>query len=208
LSRSRLTSQRLIYVALVVVASVAVSAASASMDTHSKATSVVGGSGAQSTLVDQLALARLATEKYVTDLGRAKADGYQIVTKMIPTMGYHFRNPKVKGFDIQKPPILVYEHRGTNWQLGAIEWVFTSLPKTPPLPGAKYGSFGAGCHYSDGTFITAVAQSACPAKAPGTKAGFTFWHPRLVTMHVWLWYPNPSGLYTSMNPLVTPYNQG
>ena len=208
MSRSRLISQKLIYVALVVVASVAVSAASASTHTHSKATSVVGGSGAQSVLVDQVALARLATEKYVTDLGRAKADGYQIITKMIPTMGYHFMNPKVKGFDIQKPPILVYEHRGANWQLGAIEWVFTSLPKTPPLPGAKYGSFGAGCHYTDGTFVPANAQSACPAKAPGSKAAFTFWHPRLVTMHLWLWYPNPGGLFASTNSLVTPYNEG
>jgi hypothetical protein len=23
---------------------------------------------------------------------------------------------------------------------------------------------------------------------------------------VWLWYPNPSGLYASMNPLVHPFN--
>src|SRR5262249_36272313 len=64
---------------------------------------------ARSTLVSQLALARVATAKYVNNLDRAKADGYQIITQMIPNMGYHYLNPAVKGFDVRKPPILVYE---------------------------------------------------------------------------------------------------
>jgi hypothetical protein len=34
-----------------------------------------------------------------------------------------------------------------------------------------------------------------------------FWHPPFVTMHVWLWYPNPAGLFSSTNPLITPFNQ-
>src|SRR5436190_12255985 len=71
-----------------------------------------------SNLAAQLALARVATAKYANDLGRAKADGYQIITPMIPNMGYHFLNPNVKGFDIRKPAILVYQHRGGTWQLG------------------------------------------------------------------------------------------
>jgi hypothetical protein len=25
---------------------------------------------------------------------------------------------------------------------------------------------------------------------------------------VWLWYPNPTGIYSSMNPLVHPFNAG
>ena len=25
---------------------------------------------------------------------------------------------------------------------------------------------------------------------------------------VWLWYPNPDGLYASMNPFVAPFNRG
>jgi hypothetical protein len=33
-----------------------------------------------------------------------------------------------------------------------------------------------------------------------------FWHPKLVTLHVWLWYPNPAGLYNPTNPLVRPFN--
>lgn len=159
-------------------------------------------------LAATLSEARLATAKYATSLTAAKATGYQIITKMIPDMGFHFMNPKIAGFDAKKPPILVYlKHSGT-WQLGALEWVFTAKPKTPPLPGASYGAFGAACHYSDGTFVPAQSQDACPKTAPVTGAAFGFWHPNLITLHVWLWYPNPSGLYAGLNPFVHPFNAG
>jgi hypothetical protein len=158
--------------------------------------------------VTELAQARAATARYAGDLTRAKADGYRIITRMIPDMGYHFMNPAVKGFDVRKPQILVYEHQGARWQLGALEWVFTTKPAKPPLPGARYGSFGAGCHYADGTFVPETAQAACPETSPETKAAFTFWHPTLITMHVWLWYPNPSGLFASTNPLAAAFNGG
>lgn len=162
----------------------------------------------QSSLIADVMAARLATAKYATDLARAKADGYAIITRMIPSMGWHFLNPKVTGFNLEKPPILVYEHHGTKWQLGALEWVFTSKPATPPLPGAKYGTFGAACHYADGTFVFKSAQSKCPAKSPQTGAKFNFWHPNLITLHFWIWYPNPAGIYSSMNPMVSPFNHG
>ena len=55
-------------------------------------------------LADQLARARLATAKYATNLHAAKADGYQLLTRMIPDMGWHFHNPTIQGFDLTKPP--------------------------------------------------------------------------------------------------------
>jgi hypothetical protein len=169
------------------------------------AASVTAGS---STLARDLAAARKATAKYATNLARAKADGYQIITMMMPNMGYHFLNPKVTGFSVRKPPILVYEHTGHGWQLGALEWVFTSMPKNPPLPDATFGSFPAACHYKDGTFIPHKSAATCPKTAPKTGAAFFFWHPKLFTMHVWMWYPNPTGLYASTNPFVAPFNNG
>jgi hypothetical protein len=159
-------------------------------------------------LAAQLAKARLATAKYATNLRAAKADGYQIITRMIPDMGYHFLNPAIQGFDVRKPPILVYLRHGRTWQLGALEWVFPEQPATPPLPGATYGSFGAACHYKDGTFVFARVQELCAKRSPQTGARFNFWHPDLVTLHVWLWYHNPDGLYSGTNPLVRPFNQG
>jgi hypothetical protein len=121
-------------------------------------------------------------------------------------MGWHFLNPTIQGFDVTKPPILVYERHGNTWQLGALEWVFTAKPSTPPLPGATYGSFGAACHYKDGTFVPAASQDACAKRSPESGAAFNFWHPDLVTLHVWLWYPNPAGLYNGTNPYVRPFN--
>jgi hypothetical protein len=168
------------------------------------ATSGGGGEG----LASQLAKARLATARYATSLKAAKADGYQIITRMIPDMGYHFLNPSIQGFDVTRPHILVYERRGGSWTLGALEWVFPSTPTTPPLPGATYGSFGAACHYKDGTFVFASSQDQCARRSPETGAAFNFWHPDLVTLHVWLWYHNPDGLYNGTNPLVQPFNRG
>jgi hypothetical protein len=186
----------------------AIAAAALTVSSASAMHRTASSPGTSSALVADLARARVATAKYVNNLGRAKADGYQIITQMIPNMGWHYMNASVKGFNVTKPPILVYERRGAAWQLAAIEWVFPSKPATPPLPGAKYGSFGAGCHYKDGTFAPADSQSACPTASPQTGAAFSFWHPVLITLHVWLWYPNPSGLFASTNPLVAPFNEG
>jgi hypothetical protein len=69
--------------------------------------------------------------------------------------------------------------------------------------GARRGVFGAACHYADGTIVFADAESKCAQTSPQTGAKFNFWHPPLVTLHIWLWYPNPSGLYSGTKPLVT-----
>ena len=158
------------------------------------------------TLAAQLAAGRLATAKYATNVNRAKQDGYMIITRDIPDMGWHFLNPRATGFDIRRPPILVYTKRGSSWQLVAFEWVFPKQPTARPLPGATYGAFGAACHYKDGTFVFETNQSACTSTSPQTGAAFNFWHPGLVTLHVWLWYPNPAGLYAGTNPLMRPFN--
>jgi hypothetical protein len=174
---------------------------------HQHPAAAAGGGGGRG-LANQLAKARLATAKYATSLRAAKADGYGIITRMIPDMGYHFLNPAIQGFDVTRPHILVYERRGGSWTLGALEWVFTSKPTTAPLPGATYGSFGAACHYKDGTFVFEATQDDCARRSPESGAAFNFWHPDLVTLHVWLWYHNPDGLYSGTNPLVQPFNRG
>jgi hypothetical protein len=157
-------------------------------------------------LVQALTTARAATLKYSTNLAAARADGYRIITPMMPDMGVHYLNPDVQGFDINRPAILVYVGRGTATQLGALEWVFPNTPDAPPLPGATYGSFDAACHYADGAFIARDDEAKCEPRHPITNAEFFFWHPKLVTLHVWLWYPNPDGLYHGTNPLIRPYN--
>jgi len=166
------------------------------------------GVAAGSQVASTFAAARIATAKYAFDLARAKADGYMIITPMIPDMGIHYLNPKITGFSVKRPAILVYEKRGGSYQLGALEWVFTSKPAKPPLPGARYGAFPAACHFVDGTFVPEPSQDQCPKTNPQSGSAFSFWHPDLVTLHAWLWYPNPSGVYASTNPLVHPFNHG
>jgi hypothetical protein len=106
-------SIRIALAAIAVTASLSVTGlASAGMSTapgrgHAHADS-------HTTLTGDIAAARLATAMYVTNLEAARADGYQIITRMIPDMGYHFLNPKVTGFDVRKPPIRVYEHHGST----------------------------------------------------------------------------------------------
>jgi hypothetical protein len=158
-------------------------------------------------LAPLLARARLATARYATSLRRAKRDGYTtIVTQHMPDMGWHFMNPRLTEFDVTKPPILVYVNRGGHWQLVGFEWVFASRPATDPLPGARYGSFAAACHYVDGTFHAAASEGECHRRSPESGARFGFWHPDLVTLHLWAWYPNPDGIYTGLNPLIRPFN--
>jgi hypothetical protein len=158
-------------------------------------------------LAPLLADARVATARYANSLQRARADGYRtIVTQHIPDMGWHFMNPDITEFDVERPPILVYVKRGNDWQLVAFEWVFAETPDQPPLPGATYGSFGAACHYRDGTFFFEPDQADCPPRSPTSNARFSFWHPDLVTLHLWAWYPNPAGIYNGTNPLINPFN--
>lgn len=158
-------------------------------------------------LAPQLAAARLATAPYVAGLDRAAADGYTLrITPMIDDMGVHYLNADIDGFDPAKPPILVYVPTEDGPQLGALEWVFPEEPAEPPFPGATYGDFPAACHYDDGTFVLADDEALCAPIDPDTGAGFTFWHDALVTLHVWLWYHNPSGIYSGTNPLVNPFN--
>jgi hypothetical protein len=156
-------------------------------------------------LTRDIALARVALAPYATDLAKAQQAGWsRQITPMMQDMGFHYMDPSVSDFQLTKPPILVYIHHGSTAQLVAAEWVFPTRPAKAPIPGARYGSFPAACHYADGTFVPQSDQNACAQTSHG--AAFVFWHPKLVTLHLWLWYPNPAGLFHSTNPLVAPFN--
>ncbi len=159
-------------------------------------------------LAKQIARARLALAPYATDLGAAQAAGYKLtITQMMPGMGWHFMNPEVTEFDVTRPPILVYVRKGGQDQLVAAEWVWPKKPAKPPLPGATYGSFAAACHYVDGTFTPQRREAKCAKTSPDSGAALSFWHPDLVTMHLWLWDPNPDGVFTGTNPPIAPFNR-
>ena len=108
--------RRTILIALAIAGTLAISgcaapsaasetAAPATAPQHAATAASAGSDGGR--LAAQLAAGRLATARYATNLRAAKADGYQILTRMIPDMGWHFLNPAIQGFDVTKPPILV-----------------------------------------------------------------------------------------------------
>ena len=193
---------------LTVIAAALLAAAAVAATTRADDHLAHHDSAKASKLARQIARARVALAPFATNLRRAqRRGGYRLqITPMMPGMGFHYMNPAVTEFDVRKPPILVYERHGGRWQLGALEWVFPETPATPPLKGATYGSFPAACHYKDGTFVPQPSQDLCAPKSPESGSPFNFWHPQLVTLHVWIWYPNPDGMYASMNPLVDAFS--
>jgi hypothetical protein len=154
--------------------------------------------------IADVAAMRAATARYANDLRAAQDDGFIIITQHMEGQGYHFLNPvwSVDGFDPNEPPIIMYVNDGDDWRLVGFEWVFPEEPAEPPMEGASYGEFPAACHYDDGLFMVEESEDACTDAHPESGAGFTFWHPDLVTLHVWGWMHNPDGLFSPTNPLI------
>ena len=126
----------------------------------------------------QIARARIALAPFATDLARAQAARLQAPDHADDARhGLPLHEPGRGG--VRRPPPSDPRLRapGQGAQLVAAEWVFPSKPAKPPLPGARYGSFAAACHYVDGTFTPADATRrrarrpalrAAPPSASGT----------------------------------------
>ena len=121
---------------------------------------------------------RAATERFKSS-SVAIGEGYAQETgcvQMQPhgAMGYHFDNKAIKDatLDIEKPEVLVYEKRpdGT-FQLNGVEFYVPFTAWTKAEPPSIMG------------------QNLKRADSLG------FWY-----LHVWIWTPNPSGLFADWNP--------
>ena len=140
-----------------------------------------------------LAKVRQATAKY-HDVNVATADGY------VPTdacdaipgvggMGYHYFNPSL-GMDsevnLTTPEILMYESAGGELRLVGVEYfVGVGAPDAPvpnPAPPAPI-LFGR------------PFDGPMPGHIPGM--------PPHYDLHVWIWQPNPDGMFAEWNPSVT-----
>jgi hypothetical protein len=86
-------------------------------------------------MVAAAALAATGWAAHATTLGAANHHGYQIITPCSPTWAGTTATPPSTAFHLTNPAILVSQRRGTTWQLGALEGVFTQPPPAPPLPG-------------------------------------------------------------------------
>jgi hypothetical protein len=99
-------------------------------------------------------------------------------------MGIHFLNMALVGPvpDPKKPPVLLYEPVGDKLRLAGAEWFIplaTGVKGRPELWGRKF----------DGPMM---------GHTPLLPAHLTHYD-----LHVWLYKPNPLGMFASTNPAVT-----
>lgn len=124
----------------------------------------------------ELNRARRATARY-HNINNAIADGYADINVFIPNMGYHYLKSAILDdvFDPEKPELLVYADFGNgHLRLVAVEYaVPTSLSEVPPE-----GFYGDDDHWH-------------------RNDTFGLW-----TLHAWIWYHNPDGVFADFNPRV------
>jgi len=126
----------------------------------------------------ELAKARKATARY-RDIGQAMADGYADINVVVPNMGRHYLKAPLLDdhFDPEKPELLVYAATtcdSDKLRLVAVEY---AVP---------------------------IAQSATPPE--GFSGDHDEWDRNetfgLWTLHAWIWYENPDGVFAELNPRV------
>jgi hypothetical protein len=129
---------------------------------------------------DQLEAAKAATRKY-RDINVALAEGFFQATPDIPGEGFHYLLPSRVdcNFDPANPEVLLYAFLPgqTQLKLVAVEYLvpFACLPADGPPPEGFAGNLDVW----------------------GNDEPVPFW-----TLNAWLYFRNPDGLLTSMNPLV------
>ncbi|MCG2589072.1 hypothetical protein [Rhodohalobacter sulfatireducens] len=128
-----------------------------------------------------LAAIRTATATY-HDVDKAIADGYLEATPFVPGMGYHYVNGGLMDdvIDPYAPEALVYIHNPANdskRRLVAVEYIY-------PGPTVENG------------FDISILNDVFPG-IDGDEwhhVGGVGW-----TLHAWVWYPNPGGVFNATN---------
>jgi hypothetical protein len=151
--------------------------------------------------------ARQATSKY-HDVRIAEADGYQAIGPDVPGMGLHFvLATEQNGFDVEKPPILLYEKNpsvsggfvlvGVSYLLIAPEGP-DGQPLNSPFPKslAVWHRHENVCILPDRTTPTGMNEAQCHEKG-GHFSTETPW-----MVHAWIWKDSPSGVFSPLNPSV------
>jgi hypothetical protein len=136
---------------------------------------------------------RRATARF-HDLDAALAEGYVLFYRCteepgVGTMGQHFANLDLvagdPSIDPLKPEVLVYEPRqnGDGYRLVAVEyvtiqelWAGENGSATPTVLGKELSAVGGVNRYG---------------------------MPAFFQRHVWLWEPNPAGMFADWNPNVS-----
>jgi hypothetical protein len=146
--------------------------------------------------------ARQATAKY-QDVHVAEADGYQVVGPDVPGMGVHFvLTLEPNGFDVEKPPILLYQKTPTGYTLVGVSYLWSAAegpdgqPLDPPFPKslAHWHRHGNVCVLPHLENPHGLTEAQCRDQG-GRFVAKTQW-----LVHAWIWKDNPSGVFSAENP--------
>ncbi len=153
---------------------------------------------------------RRHTERYL-DVANARADGFVQASGMRARHGIHFVNPRAQllaatlGFDLARPPMLLYVERDGIFRLAGVEYALAAPPNGGPLPAEAWHHHEASCHYRDDREWAAASAADCPLRHPASAAPFVLWHPALAVAHVWAWIDNPAGPFALDNAALAPW---
>ena len=155
--------------------------------------------------VAQLERARQATAKY-QDVHVAEADGYQVVGPDMPGMAVHFvLTLEPNGFDIEKPPILLYVKDSAapgGYSLAGVSYLWNApagpdgQPLNPPFPKAL-----APWHRHENICVLPHLENPHGlTEAQCRDQGGRFIAKSQWLVHAWIWKDNPSGVFSPENP--------
>jgi len=149
--------------------------------------------------------ARQGTAKY-QDVHVAEADGYRAIGAGFPGMGIHYvRSLEAKGFDIEKPQILLYEKNSSGgYSLVGVVYLWNGAagpdgqPLDPPFPKSL-------ARWHRHTNICALPGLANPhglTEQQCREQGGHFVAEAPWMVHAWIWKDSPAGVFSDQNPAV------
>lgn len=153
----------------------------------------------------QLDRARQATTKY-QDVHVAEADGYHQIGPDMPGMGVHFvQTLEPKGFDIEKPPILVYEKKPEapgGYSLVGVVYLLNAAagPDGQPLNAPFPKSLARWHRHPNLCMAPGLANPHGLTESQCREQGGHFVAETPWMVHAWIWKDSPSGVFSNDNP--------
>ena len=155
--------------------------------------------------VAQLDRAKQATAKY-QDVHVAEADGYRVIGGNHPRMGIHYvQTLEPKEFDIEKPPILVYEKTASGgYSLIAVDYLLNAAagPDGQPLNSPFPTSLAQWHRHTNICMLPGIANPGGLTESQCREKGGKFIAEAPWMVHVWIWKDNPSGVFSAENPAI------
>jgi len=142
------------------------------------------------------------------DVRAAEAAGYRQFTGNVPLVGTRFVNPTITTFAYDRPAGLIYIKMGERWELTGLEYAIPGerRPEAEPFPGIAWSYEPPTCRYTDWHELESPSRDRCPATHP-EGASLASWQPGRWYIRVWVWYPNPSGVFARLNPILAPFHE-